>query len=287
LELFHQQPIILNSKKMKKYIKLNFIFVYMVFVSCTDVIDVDVPTAEPRLVVEASIDWQKQTLGNEQIIYLSFSTPYFDSGEINGVTGALVKITNKNSSEIFTFEDQNDGSYITTDFVPEIGDSYTLEIAYDNEVYQAEETLMSVSKIKDVYQSTDQGFNKEELEVNVTFNDPADIENYYLMKFQHEGNYLPDLFDISDEFSDGNEMRIFYEKEEFKAGEKVDIDLYGISKQYFNYIRLLIEQSQDGGPFATIPAELKGNCINLTNPENYAFGYFRLTEVSKATYTFE
>ena len=32
----------------------------IVFTSCTNVIDVDVPEAESRLVIEASIDWEKR-----------------------------------------------------------------------------------------------------------------------------------------------------------------------------------------------------------------------------------
>ena len=49
------------------------------FTSCTDVIDVDVPTAPPRLVIEASIDWQKGTSGNFQRVRLSTSTPFFEN----------------------------------------------------------------------------------------------------------------------------------------------------------------------------------------------------------------
>ncbi len=38
--------------------------------------------------------------------------------------------------------------------------------------------------------------------------------------------------------------------------------------------------------FDTTPVAVKGNCLNETNSDNYAFGYFRLTEVVKASYTF-
>lgn len=272
---------------MRTYIKFSILLITILLTSCTDVIDVDVPEAEPRLVVEASLDWEQGTEGNVQTILLSLSTPYFNSETINYVTGAKVKVTNNNTSEVFNFLDNNNGAYTTTNFVPIVDNEYSLEITYNGETYLAVETLMPVTGINDVYQSKDQGFNKDYLEVNVTFDDPADIENFYLLKFQQQGNFLPELFDISDEFTDGNEMHVFYEKEEFKAGDVVAINLYGISKQYYNFIRLLIEQSSDGGPFATIPAQLKGNCINQTAPENYAFGYFRLTEVSKEIYTFK
>lgn len=272
---------------MKKYIKLSMLFLGVLVASCTDVIEVDVSTAAPRLVVEASLDWEKGTQGNEQVIYLSLSTSYFDNEEKNSVTGAIVKVTRNETLEIFNFEDNNDGSYTSSNFIPVVGEEYTLDINYDSENYKAVETLMPVSEIKDVYQSTDQGFSKGDMEVNVTFDDPAAIENFYFVKFVHrQGGVLPVLYDVSDEFTDGNEMRVFYE-DEFVPGDIIDISLNGISKQYYNYIKLLIEQSSEGGPFATIPAQLKGNCTNITTPDNYAFGYFRLTQVSKSAYIFE
>lgn len=272
---------------MRTYIKCSILFFMIFFASCTDVIDVELPEAAPRLVVEASLDWEKGTAGNVQTIFLSVSTPYFDSESINYVTGATVKVTNNATSEVFNFQDNNNGSYATVTFKPVINAEYSLEITYKGEIYSAVETLMPVTGIRDVYQSKDQGFNKDYLEVNVLFGDPAGIDNFYLMKFQQQGNFLPDLLVVDDEFTDGNERHIFYENEDFKAGDLVAVNLSGISKLYYNFMRLLIEQSSDGGPFATIPAQLKGNCVNTTTPKNYAFGYFRLTEVSKETYTFQ
>ncbi len=74
---------------------------------------------------------------------------------------------------------------------------------------------------------------------------------------------------------------------EYAPGDVVDIELYGISKRYYDYIGILINQSESGGPFDTTPVALRGNCRNETNPDMYAYGYFRITQVSKATYTFE
>ena len=51
---------------MKNYIKGLLILTGIVFASCEDVIDVDVNNAEPRLVIEASLDWEKGTAGNGQ-----------------------------------------------------------------------------------------------------------------------------------------------------------------------------------------------------------------------------
>lgn len=280
---------------MKRYILIVFTLGFLL-TSCEDTIDVDVPTAEARLVVEASLDWEKGTTGNVQSISLSMSTPFFDTDQDTSVTGAIVTVTNEDSGEVFPFDDNNDGTYSTSTFVPILNNTYHLEIVYDGETYEATETLMSVSDINEVNQSIEGGFDDELLELNLYFTDPANIENFYLIKYDVEGDLFPYLEDVSDEFTDGNEIHDFLEKDDdedseetpFEAGDVVNISLYGISEQYYNFIRLLIEQhGSQGDPFSSTAALIRGNCINPTNPDNYAFGYFRVTEVDTATYTFE
>lgn len=276
---------------------LNYIVFAILIIcsSCTDVIDVEVPNASPRLVVEASIDWEKGTAGNEQSIQLSTSTPFFDSQSIDIVTGAEVSVTNMDDGNVFIFEDQNNGNYTTQNFIPIVDGDYLLEIKYNGDIYQAQERLIPVVDISNVYQSTENGFDDEALEVNVTYVDSAGIDNYYLFKFQKEGALLPELQDISDEFTDGNETTLFYEllededinQKEFEPGDIVNIDFFGISERYFNFIQLLISQNEDGGPFSATPVSIRGNCVNLSNQDQYAYGYFRVTQTVKTSYTFE
>ncbi|MCK5815229.1 MAG: DUF4249 domain-containing protein [Flavobacteriaceae bacterium] len=280
---------------MKYLYKYIVIFALINLYACTDVIDVEVPEAPPRLVIEASLDWEKGTTGNEQSIKLSLSTPYFDSEDIVSANGALVTVTNTTVNESFTFTDQGNGNYTTTLFIPRLNNEYTLEVQYNNESYIAHETLTSIVPLDAIYQSTEKGFDTEALEVNLDFTDPPNIENFYLFNFKKQGDLLPDLFNFSDDFVDGNEISVFYEKledekinqVEFEPGDVVEIYFYGISKQYFNFMQLLISQSIPSGPFSTTPAALRGNCTNPTNPNNYAFGYFRVTEVVVDSYTFQ
>ncbi|TBN06326.1 DUF4249 domain-containing protein [Hyunsoonleella flava] len=281
---------------MKRSIFKILVIIFISTTSCTDVVDVDVPEAAPRLVVEASIDWEKSAQGNEQSIKLSTSTPYFDNLSNTSVTDASVKITNNASNEEFVFVHQGDGIYSTSSFVPVLNQEYTLEINYQGETYIAEESMTPVVDIDELSQARVGGFNDDALEVDIYFNDPPNEENFYLFRFEEEGDLLPELLAIPDEFTDGNRMKVFFEKEEdedigqeeFEPGDIAHIEFYGISKQYFNYIDLLIDQYENAdNPFGTVPATLKGNVVNPSNPENYAFGYFRLTQVNKATYVFQ
>ncbi|GGZ89384.1 DUF4249 domain-containing protein [Algibacter mikhailovii] len=280
---------------MKLYIKSFFVLIVLSITSCEDVIEVSVPSAEPRLVIEASLDWKKGTLGNEQTIQLSTSTPYFDTEKLDPLSGASVKVKNTSTGVEYVFIDQKDGSYNISNFEPVINNTYTLEIIYSNETYSATETLRAVSPIKAVEQTLEGGFYDDVLDVYIFWDDPVDEENYYMIRFIEEGDLLPILEDFPDEFVNGNQLDAFFEKDrdsddpeaEFNPGDVVDISLYGISKEYFNYVRLLIEQYYSGGdPFSAIPVKLKGNCVNIDNPENYAHGYFRLSEFDTVNYTF-
>lgn len=278
---------------MKSYIKIITLLTISIFFSCEDVIDVDLQTAQERLVIEASLDWEKGTTGNNQDIKLSTSSAYFAEDQSSPVTNATVKVTNTDTSEEFIFDNANNGTYTTTTFNPIVDNTYTLEVIYNGETYFATENLKAVTDITRIEQSTEKGFDDEVLEVSVYFTDPEDEENHYLFKYKEEGDLLFELEDADDEFINGNEVDWWYEKDEdseqgeFSTGDKIEVEMFGISEAYFNYIRTLIEQSEGVGLFGSTPVALKGNCINQTTADNYAHGFFRLTQVVKASYTFE
>ncbi|WP_034229816.1 DUF4249 family protein [Aquimarina pacifica] len=281
------------------YIKITHIFfiILMVFciISCEDVIDVDVQTAPTRLTIEASLDWEKGTSGNNQIIKLSTSTAYFDTTSNTAVTGASVNVTNTTSGAVFNFTDQNDGTYTTVDFVPVFYDSYTLEVIYNGEKYEATETLFPVVDFINITQSREDGFDEEALEANITFIDPEEEGNYYFIKVEEEGERFSSVAAFEDEFVNGNEIGLLVEKydeeededEEFVVGDTIEIYLFGISEAYYNYVNILSGQFFGAGIFDPTPVDVKGNCINVDNKDNYANGYFRVTEVIRENYTFE
>lgn len=262
--------------------------------SCEDVVEVDVPESTPKLVIEASIEWEKGTVGNEQEIKLSLSTPYFSNQQVVPAIGAQVLVRKLADNTIFNFAESSEGVYTINSFTPELNEIYELEILYNNELYKGQEVFKSVSNINSVTQTVEGGFNDELIEVNIFFDDPVGEENYYLTRFHEPGDVLPYYFPLEDEFTDGNEMTMFYEKEdsdnendELNAGDIVEIELSGISERYYNYMSLLLQQADDQGPFGVTPAPVIGNCINETNVDAKPFGYFRLSEVVKTSYTIQ
>lgn len=253
--------------------------------SCTDVIDVTVPNGGARLVIEASILWEKGTTGQSQSIKLSTSTEYFSTTPNASVMGAMVSVTNNNTGETFAFTDQSDGTYTTNTFVPIIDNVYTLNITYNGQNYNATETFMSVSDITRIEQALVNGFGGDEIQVKLFFNDPVGVENFYLGEFIPSHKPVLNLWPLNDEFFDGNENFMEYDDEDIVAGDQVVISLYGISERFYNYIDLLESQAGENGPFTTTPAQLNGNCFNVNDSNEEVLGYFRLGEVDRRDYT--
>jgi hypothetical protein len=254
--------------------------------SCTDVIDVNVPNGGARLVVDASIKWQKGTTGKTQTINLRKSTAFFDKNPDVPVTGASVTVTKENDGSIFVFADQNNGSYTATDFAPELNASYSLKILYNGNSYTATETLIAAPVINRVEQTIEGSDGDTEIVLQVFFDDPGAVKNYYLGEFTPSNLPFPSLAVISDKFSDGNENYIESDNENYVAGVTVGINVYGISRRYYDYLNILIQQSgsDEGGPFPTIPVQLKGNCTNVDEPNEEVLGYFRLGEFDTTSY---
>jgi hypothetical protein len=266
--------------------KLIYIFTLIIlFSSCEEVIDLNVPSETPRLVIDASINWIKGTSGNNQQIKLTLTAPYFDNS-VPPANGAEIKVTDSNNN-IFNFtEDGLSGIYKNSSFVPVLNEIYYLTIIYNEEIYTASETLTSVASLEYVDQNNNGGFSGSETELKAFYTDPVNEENYYFFEFISDIPVVPSLEVYKDEFTNGNQMFGFYTEEDLTTGDKVTIRNYGVSKDFYNYLFVLLQQNsqEGGGPFETQPATVRGNCINQTNSKNYPLGYFRASEVDELIY---
>ncbi len=265
---------------------LLFIILFSI-VSCETVVDVDLSTAPERLVIDANIDWEKGTNGNIQTVILSKTTGYYQS-VIPKVSGATVFITN-NTGDIFDFIYESNGKYICNNFLPELGKTYTLTVIVEGKTYTATESLLPTPDITYIEQDNDLGLNNDEIGLRINFNDIPNQDNYYLLRTDSSISLFPYFQVVDDQFSQGNTVSGLYSDPDLVSGNNVTFKLYNVSLRYYNYMKLIITASDgaNNGPFQMIPTIARGNIINQTNPDDFALGYFRLSETDTNTYTVE
>ena len=250
------------------------------FTACEEVVDIDLNTSEPRLVIDASINLLEDGTASS-LIKLTTTAPFFDS-QIPFVDDALVEITDENGL-VYPFIHIGEGFY-ESDLVPQLGISYNLEVIYKGETFSATEELVTVSPLEFVEQRNDGGFSGEDIELKAFFTDPEGLGDHYFFEGISERVLVLDTF--FDEFFDGNAIFGFYLVEDLIPGDEVIFNLYGVDEQFYNFMFVLLQQSTDqsDGPFETQPATVRGNIINETNGDNFPLGYFRISEVSTLNY---
>jgi hypothetical protein len=261
---------------------MSLLFV-LFFSSCEDVVTLDLETGETKIVVDAEIIWLKGTTGSEQVIKISKTAPYYNNTTPK-VSGAQVRIENRDG-DVFTFIEKEPGSYVCTNFVPVLDMDYTLFVTAEGQSLTAVEKLTSVTPIDRVEQKIVPDFGGEDvIELTFYYKDPADQVNYYLTDFRSEFLLYPQYELTDDELFNGNEINTrFSDEDKMKPGNTVQITHRGISKNFYNYMNLLLEV-YGGSPFSIPPGNIRGNIVNNTDPKNFAFGYFRLCEADRVSY---
>lgn len=283
---------------MKKYIYI--LTITLSFISCTKEVIIDnLDNVNPRLVIEASLDIHKYNNSyNKQTIKLSKTTGYYNNNYPQ-VKGAVISVTDENGNSMGTFldvnpaipNDEEDGVYTAVDFTkPTVGSTYYLNITVDGETYTAQDSYTSIVDINEIKQQTI-SFGDDIIQINVNIDNEIGVDNYYLTK-------IDPPFRIISEYGSGNDEEfteepgknnfdvITYIDEELEKDMEIDISLYGISKNYQNYLsKLFLIAQGSNGPFSTAPASVRGNILNTTNQDNYALGYFSVNQFIKTSYT--
>lgn len=271
---------------------MNRLYIYLTillaiaFTGCEEAVDVDTDTAPPRLVIDASINWEKGTPGNEQKIKLTTTTNYFNTVP-PVVSGATVFIKNSFDETFDFIETPGTGEYVCSTFIPQIGESYTLTVIQNGRTITATEILMPVPEIDYIAQETIPGIEDEEDQVQVKtyFTDPGATDDFYLLRFQSSVTAIPEYGAVDDEFFQGNQVFGLYLNEDLETGSLLGVKLYGISEKYFRYMEKLINIAGGNGPFSTPGGVVRGNLVNTTNPDDYVLGYFSVSETSSQVYT--
>lgn len=263
--------------------KNNFILLCIGFLmaGCEEVIQLDLPTENPRLVIEASLKMSP----NESItqeIKLSLSGPFYQE-ENPIVSEATLKLIDLSNNIIHEFEYDNTNLVYTLQYTPIFGTDYKIRIVYEDEIYESSiEQLMYSAPIDTILQGNNTLFGRKN-EVLISFTDNEERDDYYLFDL---GMNL--FLATKDEFYQGNVFTFSYFYDELIAGDEINIEIMGIDERHFNFMTILIEQTQEGGrPFNTTPSTIRGNITNITNPNHYPLGYFRLSETYKASLILE
>jgi hypothetical protein len=237
------------------------IVIIIVFSSCQKVINLDLNSASPQIVIEGNV--YDQT--GPYLVKISQTVNFDESNVYPPVTGATVEISdNAGNSEVLT--ESSSGTYITSALQGITGRTYTLSVTSKGKTYTATSTIPNPVNIDSIYLEKSM-FGNEKF-VSVNFNDPANINNYYhLVEFIN--NKRQTGFNVTDDnLNQGETISYSFitagNDSKLGTGDTVTVWLETIDKGVYEYFRTAgRDDGQSSSPSNPTP-----------NISNGALGYF-------------
>jgi len=262
----------------------SILLIGLIVLSCEEVVELDLNTAPPRLAIDARLTKSQNEL-TVQYIKLSLTRGFYNT-QTTPVSNANVQLLDLTNTTTYNFEhdNANPGDYFNLDFTPNLNTDYKLQISYNNQIYESSvEQLIPTVPIDQLVQGDGTLFDEDEKEVLVTITDNGNRDDYYIFDFGYN------LFlATKDEFYQGNTFTFSYFYDELEAGDTAEISVYGADQAYFNFMTAIIEQTEENGdPFETTPATVRGNLFNTTDPDHYPMGYFSIGETYSSSLLLE
>ncbi len=260
--------------------------------SCEDVIEVDTPSGEPLLIVDALIKIDISSPSQLVSVRVGLTSTYF--GEVPVTSLEQVTITNVDMESTFAnpntlilletqpgiYEAVKDTSFFTSG-------ELVFQLSHNGRQYFARTHYIPTVPIDDIQKGDGSLFGEDDTEVIVRFTDVAEREDFYIFDFDfNEFLVTEDTFYQGQEF----EFSYFYDRD-LEAGKEATIRIWGADEGFYNYMNKLIQQGGElMGPFATPAATVRGNVFDVTGldnvdifdnvdrPEAFALGYFAVVQ---------
>ncbi len=258
----------------------------------------DLANNSDRIVVEGTFTNENRI----QVIHISrtlaFTKPSSDSDSYPKLSGAQVSVSDGEGS-IFNFIEQKPGVYATSGPVQAIvGRSYTLTITTsDGKQYvSTPEQMQEVIPIK-ALKVTEKEFNGFDEEpgvlrklINLTFDDPAGVNNYYRWYWKESPNDNFPIIDSTfnntydeDRFFDGTELKFDLSIVENDDTRFVQVYQTAITAGAYEFLQQIDAQQESGlGPFSPTPTPVRGNITNKNDSRDFALGYFIVSSVTSS-----
>lgn len=228
----------------------------LLFSSCQKVIDIDLNSEDPQIVIEGTFTAGETT----HHVRITNTLNFNQTVAYPTVDNATVMVTdNLGNSQPLTFV--SDGQYYVNNYPVVEGRSYTLTVVVDGKSYVAVSTVPNQVLIDTlmvgVYPFGQEAFNAM-LPVRL---DPAGVSNYYQFHLYRNGKRLSGIYLQDDQFTDGIVVQqpIFDNGGDYKTGDTAYVEMFCIDKPVYDYF-FALQQNATATP-ANPKSNFSGGCL--------------------------
>ncbi len=241
--------------------------------ACEKEIDIDLNSADPKLVIEALLD----DSGKGAWVKLTKSVNFSDTIGPPIQSGALVVLVRLSDNSRDTLQQLPDSAYVLPNYVPVYGEQYAFEITHEGDFYRAVSRMPQPIPIDSLV--IDPFFGPGGLPGNPTdpanprnallyafYQDPPAVRNYFQIQAFQNDTITDNLFLYNDEVNSGNTQVSPVFVQTYING-RIRIELHHIDATVFRYLTNLNTNIGQGSASPANP---------ISNFSGGALGYFKL-----------
>jgi len=267
---------------MKTKYSIFLIFMIFIFASCEDIIDIELNTLDPQIVIEGDV-----IVGQKISVKISQTADYYDPIDFPPISTAIVTVDDgEGNSEILKQTDTL-GLYKSENMIGEEGKKYNLKIEYNGEEFTSESlTPDGVEDWMSIFSSMEIEIGDtiiEALAFLIFFDDTEpSVPNYYRLRAYNindpnKGKGTFEIFDDTEKDGDGV-VTIVKAPVDYKEFDTIVAEVWTINQQTYNFYNTLSDIAGSPGGGGPPPTSTPAN--PSSNITNNAYGYFSSYTVS-------
>jgi hypothetical protein len=244
------------------------------WLACKKTVQVHLNDAPSRIVIEGEIT----DLPGPYEVKISRTVAFSEPNTFPPVTGADVYITDTTLGQSYALKEFSPGVYHAMGFTGAPKHTYRLLVNVDGQQFTASSTMPPKVHLDSISFALNTDFNgKKDLNAVVNFQDPAGVPNYYQFIEYVDEYLIPNTFVFEDRLSDGRyiEQPLFNDSTYLQKGDTLQVKMYCIDKNIYNYFFSLIQVTANNGFLTATPDN------PLTNIRGGALGYFSAHTVNQ------
>jgi len=251
---------------MKNKINLIIIGIGAFLSSCQKVINIDLKSKDPVVMIEAIVTDDPTV---PQTVKITKTVNFSESNVFPEVSGANVSISD-NAGNNVTLSETSSGVYQTTSLAGIPGRTYYLTINAEGKTYTSVSTMPVKVNLDTVLVTQGGGPGPSDSKmVAAVYTDPTGKGNYYRFKLKKNSKESTSISLADDQIMDGgvNNNSFFDQSLEFKTGDTAVVTMMCIDKPVHLYFYSL-NQNGNGPDASATPAN------PVTNIQGATLGYF-------------
>lgn len=259
---------------MRNYLQLILLITLsgVITSSCTEKIDLVLKDTDPKLVIEGNLSDQP----GPYYVILTKSRRYNDDNSFTGLAGATVVLSD-DAGNSDTLTSSIDGLYQTNSIQGVVGRTYHLQVTAEGKTYDSYCLMPVPVDIDSVVITDETGFDGKTKKVgDILVRDPAGVQNNYRVVSQMQGMKSSGFSVHTDRLWDGKERSFNVPHSDYKSGDTLTVNLWGISEPVYNYFHEFNQNENNFGAPAA-PA----NPTSVFTPAT--LGYFSAHSIKSKT----